>query len=170
MKPRIFLPIIFLVTVHILFAGGPTMPLKIGDPAPAFALQSSNGDTVLLSDFAGKNYVVLVFYPGDQTPGCTKQLCAVRDDYSKFTAKNAVVFGVNPADIESHKKFIAKKRYQFPLLVDKDRETAKAYECAGALFIARTVFVIAPDGRIVYMKRGMPPDSEILAAIPEPAR
>ena len=143
------------------------MSLKIGDKAPDFALQSSMGDTVRLSDYSGKNYVVLIFYPGDETPGCTKQLCAVRNDFARFQAKNVKVFGVNPADIASHRKFVERQAFPFPLLVDPHRETAKAYGCVAALFIKRTVFVIDPGGVIVYIKQGMPSDAEILKAVPE---
>jgi|SRR5271157_4075076 len=143
--------------------GGGTM-LEPGTQAPDFTLQSDKGDTVRLSDFKGKNFVVLVFYPGDQTPGCTHQLCAIRDDYSKFQEKGAFVFGINPADKESHRRFVEKQRYQFPLLVDADKKVAAQYGTNGWM-IQRTVFVIDKEGKIVYAKRGMPPDSEILEAI-----
>jgi len=143
------------------------MTLKVGDKAPEFALLNSMGDTVRLSDYAGKNYVVLIFYPGDETPGCTKQLCAVRDDFADFEAKQVKVFGINPADTASHRKFAEHHGFPFPLLVDPHHETAKAYGCEGLLFVKRTVFVIDPSGVIVYLKQGMPPDAEILQAIPE---
>jgi thioredoxin-dependent peroxiredoxin len=141
--------------------------LKIGDKAPDFALVSSNGDTVRLSGFSGCYYVVLVFYPGDETPGCTKQLCAVRDDYTAFEAKNAKVFGVNPGDSDSHRKFVKNHRFQFPLLVDENRATAKLYGCDSWPFLKRTVYVIDPHGMVIYAKRGMPANEEILKAIPE---
>lgn len=149
-----------------LFAGGDTM-LKIGDKAPDFALVSSNGDTIRLSGFSGRYYVVLVFYPGDETPGCTKQLCAVRDDYAAFEAKNAKVFGVNPGDSASHSKFVKRYNFQFPLLIDESRETAKRYGCGSGFFVKRTVYVIDPQGIIIYAKRGMPANEDILKAIPE---
>ena len=140
--------------------------LKIGDTAPDFSLVSSNGDSVRLSSFSGSSYVVLIFYPGDQTPGCTKQLCAVRDDYAEFKAKNGKVFGVNPADSASHRKFVNRYSFQFPLLIDNDRKTAKRYGCGG-LFIKRTVYVIDPKGKVIYARRGMPANEEILKAIPD---
>jgi thioredoxin-dependent peroxiredoxin len=165
MKPSLILPFLFAGLFSTsLFAGGNTM-LKIGDKAPDFSLVSSNGDTVPLSSFSGSSYVVLIFYPGDQTPGCTKQLCAVRDDYSAFKAKNAQVFGVNPGDSTSHRKFVKRYNFQFPLLIDAGRETAKRYGCGG-LFVKRTVYVIDPQGTIIYAKRGMPANEEILKAIP----
>ena len=137
-----------------------------GTQAPEFSLQSDKGDLVKLSDYRGKNPVVLVFYPGDQTPGCTHQLCAIRDDYAKFQEKGAVVFGINPADKESHRRFVEKQHYQFPLLVDTDKKVAAQYGTDGFM-IQRTVYVIDKEGKIVYAKRGMPPDSEILQAISE---
>jgi peroxiredoxin Q/BCP len=138
--------------------------LEKGTVAPDFSLVSDKGDTVKLSEFRGKNSVVLVFYPGDQTPGCTKQLCAIRDDYEKFTAQGAAVFGVNPADAKSHANFVKKQHYQFPLLVDENKAVAKMYGTDG-LMIVRTVFVIDKKGVIAFAKRGMPDDSEILASI-----
>lgn len=156
------------VTIALAFAGnkssGGNSMLNPGSEAPDFTLMSEKGDTVRLSDFRSKNFVVLVFYPGDQTPGCTHQLCAIRDDYSKFQEKGAVVFGVNPADQDSHQRFSQKQHYQFPLLVDTDKKVATLYGASG-LMIQRTVFVIDKEGKIVYAKKGMPPDSEILAAI-----
>lgn len=143
--------------------GGGTM-LTPGVQAPDFSLLSDKGDTVKLGDFRGKNPIVLVFYPGDQTPGCTHQLCAIRDDYAKFQEQGAVVFGVNPADMESHQKFVEKQRYQFRLLVDAGQKVAALYGAKG-LMVQRTVFVIDKKGKIVFAKRGMPADSEILSAI-----
>ncbi len=138
--------------------------LTPGTMAPDFALQSEKGDTVKLSDFRGKNFVVLVFYPGDETPGCTRQLCAMRDDYSKFQEKGAVVFGVNLADKDSHSRFIEKQHYQFPLLVDAGKKVAELYGADGTK-IQRTVYVVDKEGKIAFSQRGMPPDSEILAAM-----
>jgi thioredoxin-dependent peroxiredoxin len=138
--------------------------VSIGSKAPDFTLVSEKGDTVRLSDFIDKKNVVLIFYPGDQTPGCTKQLCAIRDDYSQFEKKNAVVFGVNPAGAESHKKFIEKQHYQFSLLIDEGQKVAELYGAKG-LTVKRTVVVVDAKGMIAYYKQGMPPNSEILAAI-----
>jgi peroxiredoxin Q/BCP len=142
------------------------MIIEKGSQAPDFALKDQDGRTVSLDSFKGKNNVVLVFYPGDETPGCTKQLCAIRDDYSKFAEKDALVFGVNPAGMESHRKFIDNHRFPFPLLVDENSATAKAYGCDGLLMVKRTVVVIGKDGVILYLERGSPPVSEILDAIP----
>lgn len=140
--------------------------LEVGELAPVFTLSDANGNKISLTDFRGKNFVVLFFYPGDETPGCTKQLCAARDDYATFEANNAKVFGVNPGSGVSHDKFI--KRYSFPftLLVDDKMKTAKAYGCGG-LMVRRTVYVIDPQGKIVFAQRGMPTNAEIVKAIRE---
>ena len=138
--------------------------LDTGKTAPDFTLVSDKGDTVKLSAFRGKNHVVLIFYPGDQTPGCTKQLCAIRDDYAEFGKKGAVVFGVNPANAESHVRFVKKQGYQFPLLVDRDKNVAKQYGADG-IMVQRTVYVVDREGKIVFARRGMPADAEILASI-----
>ena len=140
------------------------MSIAVGEKAPGFTLLGSGGKSYSLSDYAGKP-VVLVFYPGDQTPGCTRQLCAIRDDYSQFEAHDAVVFGINPQDQKSHKSFALKQHYQFPLLVDKQGQTVKAYGCKGPIMTTRTVYVIDKSGKIVLAQRGMPGTSELLKAI-----
>jgi thioredoxin-dependent peroxiredoxin len=164
--------VLFVVAISIsmLFAGGASMLVKVGQKAPEFALQSSNGDTVRLADFAGRNDVVLIFYPGDETPGCTKQLCAVRDDYSKFEAKNVKVFGVNPGSGDSHQCFIKHHGFQFPLLIDEGQKVAKLYGCDNWPVVKRTVVAIDRKGMIAYVKQGMPSDDEILKAIPDAAK
>ena len=143
------------------------MLLKVGSTAPDFTLISHNGDTVKLSSFREKSSVVLIFYPGDETPGCTKQLCAIRDDYSKFKEKNAVVFGMNGAGAKSHSAFAANHKFQFPLLIDTDNKVSQAYGCKGGLMNKRTVYGIDKQGKIVFAKRGMPSIDEILKGLGE---
>lgn len=144
--------------------------LKVGDKAPLFTLPDQDGRKVSLADFKGKKHVVLIFYPGDMTPGCTMQLCAVRDDWSKFAKKDAVVFGVNHGDAESHKTFIKKNTFPFPLLIDTGKKVSAAYGAIKTFFkirvIRRSVFVVGKDGTVVYVRRGMPKNSDILKAIP----
>lgn len=145
-------------------------PLAVGDRAPTFTLKTQDGKIVSLADFKGKKNVVLIFYPGDMTPGCTMQLCAVRDDWSKFAQRDTVVFGVNHADAASHKSFTKKYTLPFPLLVDEGKRVSAKYEAIRSFFkakiIRRTVVVIAKDGTIAYLRRGMPKNAEILKAIP----
>ncbi len=140
--------------------------LKTGDTAPDFALSGSNGKTVKLSDYRGKNHVVLIFYPADQTPGCTKQLCSARDDTKLYTDAGAVVFGVNPGSQESHERFIERHSLTTPLLVDSGMKVAQQYDATlgfGPLKIVnRTVVVIDPQGKIVFYQRGMPNTSQII--------
>jgi peroxiredoxin Q/BCP len=163
-----FISMCLLITISMsAFGGGGSMLLTVGQKAPDFSLVSSNRDTVRLSQFKGHSNVVLIFYPGDETPGCTKQLCAVRDDYAQFKAKNVMVFGVNPANVESHKKFIERQGYQFPLLVDEGQQTAKLYGCESWPTVKRTVYAIDMRGVIVFVKQGMPSDEEVLKSIPE---
>ena len=161
----ILIVVVTICTASLLFATEDSMLLKPGSIAPDFTLASSKGDSVTLSHFAGQHAVVLIFYPGDQTPGCTAQLCAIRDDYAQFEAKNAKVFGINPGSLASHRKFIEKQRYQFPLLVDEKKLVAKQYGCDG-LMVKRTVYVIDAAGKIIFAKRGRPANEEILKAIP----
>jgi len=113
--------------------------------------------------------VVLIFYPGDQTPGCTIQLCAIRDDWSDFQKAGIQVLGINPSGPDSHKSFIKKYNFPFPLLVDEGRKVAKAYGAEQDMLIAkivrRTVVAIDTEGRIIYYRQGLPKNSEILKAI-----
>ncbi|MBL8239780.1 MAG: peroxiredoxin [Bryobacterales bacterium] len=138
-------------------------PLAVGSIAPAFDLPDENGRPVSLSALRGKP-VVLVFYPGDDTAICTKQLCEIRDDWKSFQRYNAVVYGINGQGAEAHGKFSAKYRFPFPLLVDHGWLTCKEYN-AGWGLVRRTVYVIGPDGRILYAKRGKPSTAEILTAM-----
>src|SRR5687768_14032416 len=99
--------------------------LQIGDKAPAFDLMADNGKQVRLKDFKGK-YVVLYFYPKDDTPGCTREACDFRDDYSRFS-KKAVILGVSLDDVKSHQAFKKKFSLPFPLLSDQGAAVSKAY-------------------------------------------
>ena len=96
------------------------MPIQEGSPAPDFNLKATDGSAIQLSQFKGKKSVVLYFYPKDDTPGCTKEACSFRDDISKITAKDAVVFGVSTDNLDSHQAFTAKYSLHFPLLSDPD--------------------------------------------------
>jgi peroxiredoxin Q/BCP len=139
-------------------------PLPVGSDAPDFSLSDEKGKTVRLSSLRGQSYVVLVFYPGDDTTVCTKQLCEFRDVWDRVRSKSAVVLGINPQSADSHRKFIQKQRYPFPLLVDKGKEVAKLYH-AGGLIVRRTVYLIDRDGIIRFAERGKPNPERVLASI-----
>src|SRR6476620_5936004 len=94
-----------------------TLMVQPGDKAPAFSAVSTDGSTISLSDFVGKQNVVLYFYPEDMTGGCTKQAQCFRDDLPKYQAANTVVLGVSLDDKEKHQKFTEKEKLNFPLLV-----------------------------------------------------
>jgi peroxiredoxin Q/BCP len=149
------------------------MPLEVGSSAPDFTLRSSAGSDVTLSSFRDRSNVVLIFYPKDQTPGCTKQLCTARDDRDAFAAAGAVVFGVNGDDEASHQRFIAKYGLPMPLLIDRGLVVAKAYDAVLGFgpvrFVNRTVAGIDRAGRIAFYERGMPATARIVQALTEPA-
>ncbi len=131
------------------------MSVSLGDQAPAFTLPATGGANISLSDFAGKP-VVLVFYPGDDTPVCTKQLNSYNDDLSQFEALEAQVLGVSAQSIASHEKFADKHGFKFPLLSDSDKAVAGLYGTLGPLgFPRRSVFIIDGDGIVRYAHRAI---------------
>jgi peroxiredoxin Q/BCP len=148
------------------------MPLRIGDAAPDFTLRSSDGRNVTLSSFRGAQNVVLIFYPKDQTPGCTKQLCTASVDSAAFASVGAAVFGVNGDGAASHERFIAKYGLTMPLLIDPGLSVAKAYDAVAGFgpikIVNRTVVGIDRVGRIAFYQRGMPDTATILAALVSP--
>ncbi len=115
-----------------------------------------------LSGLRGTN-VVLVFYPGDDTPTCTRQLCELRDRWADAQARNVTVLGLNPWSVASKAKFGAKHHLPFPLLSDPGQRVGALYNTKG-LWARRTVYVIDPDGVIRYSRRGKPSPEEVLAA------
>ena len=123
-----------------------TGPAKEGSPAPAFTVASPTGP-VSLADYQGK-WVVLYFYPADDTTGCTAEACSFRDAYQDFTDAGAVVIGVSGDSAESHEKFSAKHNLPFTLLTDADKSLAKTYGVKKSLGIlpGRVTYVIDPDG------------------------
>jgi peroxiredoxin Q/BCP len=130
---------------------------KVGEVAPDFKLLDQDGKTHQLQDFAGK-WLVLYFYPKDDTPGCTQEACAFRDDLHKLTALGAQVVGISVDDGASHAEFAKKYHLPFPLLADKDAGVAERY---GALmnlgllkYAKRYTFLIDPQGKVakVYLK------------------
>jgi len=123
--------------------------IKLNDSAPDFELQSDNGEYFRLSDHAGER-LLLVFYPGDNTPVCTAQLCEYRDGIESFANLGVTVVGISSDDLESHQNFRAKHDLPFVLLSDPDLEVAKLYGCKGALGMKRAVYLIDEQGLVRY--------------------
>ena len=145
--------------------------MQIGDIAPDFTLKDGNGNDWALSDHRGKT-VVLLFYPGDNTPVCTAQLCSVRDHWSDYQATGAEVVGISTDSVESHKGFAEKNELPLKLLSDADGAVSKAYGMKSWLpgRSARGVVVIDRAGKIAYHKAQAlsifkPADEDVLAAI-----
>jgi thioredoxin-dependent peroxiredoxin len=141
----------------------------LGTVAPDFSATANDGAPVSLRELLAEGAVALFFYPGDDTPGCNRQLCAVRDDLADFRAAGIQPFGVNPAGIASHAKYAAKFGFNFPLLVDDDSAIAAAYGAVkdDGRKIQRSVIGIGRDGTIRFATRGAPPPGEVIAALEE---
>lgn len=125
----------------------PTIP-EVGAMAPDFELPSSTGDTVKLSQYRGKNNVVLYFYPRDNTPGCTMEAQKFRDDFTKFQKLGVVILGVSVDDLDSHKGFMKKQELNFPLLADVGGKVARSYGVMGWIMAKRVTFIINKEGKI----------------------
>lgn len=126
------------------------MPLAVGTDAPAFTVKDTTGNTVSLSDYAGKT-VVLYFYPKDDTPGCTKQACSFRDASNEYQGKDVVILGVSADDEVSHQQFTQKYNLNFPLLADTEKTLIKAYDVDGGGYAKRVTYVIDGSGKIVHV-------------------
>ncbi len=134
--------------------------LKPGDPAPEFAAPATDGRLLRSTDFLGQK-LVLYFYPMDDTPGCTKQACSLRDTSASIAARGAAIVGVSAQGSESHQRFTEKYNLNFPLLADTDLKIAKAYGVAGsglsgllrsvAKVSERVTFIIDESGRISHI-------------------
>ena len=147
------------------------MALTIGQDAPDFDLRDERGNTVKLGDFKGKSAVVLMFYPADNTPGCTRQMCAARDDYDRYKAAGIAVFGVNPGSEKAHQSFAEKNNLRTPLLLDDHGKVSKAYDALMPIplvtVVNRTVVGIDAEGKIKFYQRGMPSTETIMSGMGE---
>lgn len=150
--------------------------IEEGKPAPSFSLQSDTGETVTLESLRGRP-VVLYFYSRDNTPGCTRQACGIRDAWGEFERRGAVVVGVSPDGETSHAKFKQKYGLPFTLLADPDHSTAEAYGVwveksmygKTSMGVERSTFVIGPDGTVARVLRKVKPEqhaADVLAALP----
>src|SRR5580704_15001763 len=114
--------------------------LKVGSTAPDFTAPASDGTQVHLKEWLDRAPIVLYFYPKDDTPGCTKEACSLRDNFGAFRHLNATVFGIIYDSIRSHQKFIQKYKLPFLLLSDIDHSIAKMYGTDGLLYASRQTF------------------------------
>ncbi|HKI58431.1 MAG TPA: peroxiredoxin [Trueperaceae bacterium] len=129
--------------------------LDCGSEAPEFELEDQEGRRHRLSDYRGR-WVVLYFYPKDDTPGCTKEACGFRDALPDLTGRNAVVLGMSADDRASHERFAGKHGLTFPLLVDPDKRVLEAYQAYGErsmygrtfMGVKRITYLIDPDGKV----------------------
>ena len=140
-----------------------------GRPAPDFELESDSGETVRLSALRGKP-VVLYFYPKDDTPGCTRQACGIRDAWGEFQRAGAEVFGISADSRASHERFRSKYELPFTLLADPEHTLAEPYGVAqeGKTSYERSTFVIDADGNVTKIMRRVNPDShadKVLSAL-----
>ena len=153
--------------------------LEVGEPAPKFSARAiggaypAEGTIVSLSDFIGKN-VVLYFYPKDDTPGCTKQACGLRDAWGQLSQR-AIIFGVSVDDAASHQKFIEKFSLPFALLADEDHKIVETYgvwvekSMDGKTYMGteRSTFIIGPDGKLRAIFRKVKPEEHVDALLAE---
>lgn len=151
------------------------MPIQSQIPAPEFEMVDDAGVPRKLSDFRGKN-IVLYFYPKDDTPGCTKEACNFRDDYSAYEKAGVIVLGVSPDSVKSHVKFKQKFSLPFPLLSDEGHKVADAYGVWGLKKfmgkeyegVLRTTFLIDEGGNIKRVFENVRPSehgAELLSAL-----
>lgn len=138
--------------------------LQVGQDAPGFKLKAYPSGEYSLDQFKGKKNVILAFYPKDDTPGCTTENCAFRDDLSKFENTNTQVFGISCDDLKSHEAFSKKFKFTHPLLADVTGEIARKYgtfqDTKG--YSSRKLFVIDKNGKVQRIVDGMPTNSELL--------
>lgn len=155
------------------------MPLPAGIPAPDFELLDDTNVPRRLSDFRGRN-VVLYFYPADDTPGCTKEACNFRDDYSAYERAGIQILGVSPDTVKSHVKFKQKFQLPFPLLADEGHKVCNLYGVWGPKKfmgreyegVLRTTFLIDENGKIVKVFEKVRPaehSAEVLSALGVPS-
>ena len=127
--------------------------IKVGDPAPEFALRSQDGEVVKLSDLLSRGSVVVYFYPKDRTPGCTAEAGAFRDNYAKFGETGAEVVGISSDSVDSHKGFADDCRLPFKILSDADGDVRKRYGVPSSMGLlpGRVTYVIDKGGTVRYI-------------------
>lgn len=144
-----------------------TVALQVGDTAPKFSLPSHPAGTIALDNYIGKKNVILAFYPKDDTPGCTKEMCSFSDDLEKFSNADTQVLGISTDDAGSHAKFAEKHKLTLPLLVDESKSVGRAYGTVreDKATAERVLFVIDKQGIIRHIHQGMPSNEELLNVV-----
>ncbi len=144
--------------------------LGIGSKAPDFELPDQDGNLHKLSSYLGKK-ILIYFYPKDNTPGCTVEACALRDNFNELKQKNLEIFGVSADTVQSHKKFAQEHGLPFTLLADPQKEVIKLYGANGKLFVSRISYLLDEEGKVLKVYPNVNPlshASEILGAISKP--
>ncbi|MCP5468622.1 MAG: peroxiredoxin [Deltaproteobacteria bacterium] len=131
--------------------------LQIGDTAPEFSTMNETGEITQLEDYKGK-YILLFFYPKDDTPGCTEEALNFAKFYKQFKELNTEIIGINYDNSDSHLAFKSKFNLPFPLLSDTDKKISKTYGSEGMIFSARDSFLIGPQGKILQIYRSVDPN------------
>jgi thioredoxin-dependent peroxiredoxin len=168
-KARSILSVI-LAGVGLSVSGADLHP---GMPAPPFRAQDQNGKSVALADFKGKSTVVLYFYPKDDTPGCTKEACSLRDGFKDIQKAGAVILGVSADSVDSHAAFAAKFSLPFSILADPEHRIIEAYGVKMAMLgmAKRVTFIIGKDGvirNIVQDVKAAEHDKQVLELLGKP--
>lgn len=137
-----------VIVIYVVLAQT-DLKLKVGDKAPDFTLQDAFGKSYQLSSYKGKSPVVVYFYPKASTPGCTKEACGIRDDWSKFKENNIPILGISVDDKLAIKKFVDDYKLNFPLLSDADKKVSKEYGVVGMLgYDKRVTFIVDKNSKI----------------------
>jgi peroxiredoxin Q/BCP len=152
----------------LLFPFAPVlMAMAAGSPAPNFTAKNQDGKEIHLNDFRGK-YVLIYFYPKDETPGCTKEACDFRDRFGEIRKLNTVVLGVSRQDADSHKKFIAKHKLPFDLLVDTDGKIGETFGVGSMPVVGgvmglskRQSVLVSPEGKVLKFYETVDPKTHV---------
>ncbi len=164
-------PSLVMMALGFLSFGQAMAEVQTGGQAPGFHLMDQNGEIHSLASYRGQ-WLVLYFYPKDNTPGCTKEACEFRDDHNQLAEMGVALLGVSTDEIESHQAFAEKYHLPFPLLSDVDGEVAKRYgsllQIGPIKFAKRHSFIIDPEGRIAHIYRDVNPkthSAEVIAQL-----
>ncbi len=153
MKKLRLIVLLYIVLIFIS-CGKTTNTISVGNVAPNFTLEDTKGNSFTLSDYKDKTPVVIYFYPKANTPGCTKQACGIRDDYSKFKENKITIFGISVDGKEAIKEFVEDYKLNFPLLSDSKKTTSESYGVLTNSGVAQRIsFIIDKNGKIAKIMK-----------------